>query len=272
MLQDRLDKTVAQLTDSKRLNIRLEEDLAKLQSDPFSSSHSVAPSRYAPSHAGQSYRTGRISPTSSIISGIIPHAHSTENLSGSGSAILPMITAQRDRFKQKNAELENDLAKAQSQISSLKQEVANLQRDNMQLYEKTRYVSSYNRTTTAQSSTSSFSTNPNPSSVQIDRYRAAYEQNISPFQAFRGRETARAMKKMGLAERVVYGLTRVILANRMTRNLFVGYCLFLHFLVILTLYYSGSARLADTPGIVGDMGKAGDGPGDWREEPYPGGR
>src|SRR5690606_30666088 len=112
-------------------------------SDPFSSAQSVAPSRYAPSHAPPSvYGRGRVSPTSSIISGYVPYNQSSDNLpgSGGGAGILQMITAQRDRFKQKNSQLENDIAKLNSTITSLRQEIDSLQKDNVQLYEKTRYV------------------------------------------------------------------------------------------------------------------------------------
>src|SRR5690606_19486429 len=79
-LQEKLDRTTKALEESKALNAKLEEDLLKLQSDPFSSAQSVAPSRYAPSHAPPSvYGRGRVSPTSSIISGYVPYNQSSDN-------------------------------------------------------------------------------------------------------------------------------------------------------------------------------------------------
>ena len=59
---------------------------------------------------------------------------------GGGSGILPMITAQRDRFKKRNAQLETELSESHRAVSKLRQEIAALQKDNLQLYEKTRYV------------------------------------------------------------------------------------------------------------------------------------
>jgi homeobox protein cut-like len=81
------------------------------------------------------------------------------------------------------------------------------------------------------------------SGVSIDRYRQAYEANISPFEAFRGRESARAYHRMGLAERLLYSLTRVVLANRVSRNLFAAYCVLLHVLVFFMLYWAGTAEV-----------------------------
>jgi homeobox protein cut-like len=239
---------------------------------------SVAPtyaSRYPQSgvHALGSYsgRRGKSSPTSSIISGFDPHNSSQASLDairagepvGSGSSILPMVAAQRDRFKQRNAQLENELARTHSTVSTLRQEIASLQKDNLQLYEKTRYVSSYNRGQPSTTSSTTFSTNPNPSTIQVssstasgltlDRYRSAYEANISPFAAFRGRESARAFKRMSLPERIVFSITRMVLANRMNRNLFAAYCLGLHILVFGMLYWMGTVDIEKHASNLGEV-------------------
>ena len=153
-----------------------------------------------------------------------------------------MVTAQRDRFKKKIGELEQELQKQYQTVSTLRSEVSSLQKDNLNLYEKTRYVSTYNRPS-AQPSTSgsAYGANPNPSTIQVsqdsssglslDRYRSTYESNISPFAAFRGRESARALKRMSLPERAVFQITRLVLQTRTSRNLFAMYCLALHLLV-----------------------------------------
>jgi homeobox protein cut-like len=207
-----------------------------------------------------------------------------------------MITAQRDRFKLKIQTLEDELSRSNSTVSTLRQEISSLQKDNLQLYEKTRYISSYSRagggggggggggatsssssayaTTTTNNSGLGISTNGN----NIDRYRQAYESNISPFEAFRGRESARAFHRMGVAERMVYSLARVVLANRTSRNLFAGYCLVLHCLVLCMMYYAGSVEVERhliVGGVGAGAGAAGAGGGgvgekDWRVEGFDG--
>ncbi|KAL7959221.1 CASP C terminal domain-containing protein [Trichoderma compactum] len=250
-LQEELSRTNAELEKAQNLNEKLESDLENLQAEganAFPSGASVA-GTYITRAQG---RKGRISPTSSIISGIDPRTTLGEREPmGGGSGILPMVTAQRDRFKKRNAQLEQELSESHRAVQQLRQEVTALQKDNLNLYEKTRYVSTYSRGGATTSSSSAYATNPNPSTVtiggtgnpgmELDRYRKAYESNISPFAAFRGRESARAYRRMSLPERVVYSITRMVLASRTSRNLFAAYCVALHILVFFSLYWMGTA-------------------------------
>ncbi|KAI1391341.1 CASP C terminal-domain-containing protein [Hypoxylon trugodes] len=301
-LQEEMSRTNADLERSQNLNAQLENDLANLQSEgqnAFPSGVSVAGTytRYAPSIA-PGRRGGRTSPTSSIISGFDPRTTGGEPMGG-GSGILPMITAQRDRFKKRNAQLEGELSESHRTVSQLRQEIAALQKDNLQLYEKTRYVSTYNRNGPSASSSSAYSSNPNPSvvamggtgnpGITLDRYKKAYESNISPFAAFRGRESARAYKRMSFPERMVYSVTRMVLASRTSRNLFAAYCVALHILVFFSLYWLGTvdveqhstnlsqgiaaaaaAGAAGGNGGGGGRGQAAAHPGSWQEEGFNG--
>lgn len=303
-LQEELSRTNSELEKSQNLNEKLENELSTIQAEApnaFPSGASVA--RYAPSIAPtRKLGGGRISPTSSIVSGFNPRGldrDSPDFAGGGAGGILPMITAQRDRFKKRNTQLEQELSETHKTVSQLRQEIAALQRDNLNLYEKTRYVSSYNRAgggMASATSTASFSSNPNPSTISfgatsgsdgnnggggvaLDRYRKAYESNISPFAAFRGRESARAYKRMSLPERAVYSITRMVLATRTSRNLFAAYCVALHVLVFLSLYWMGSADadqhvVTAAVGAVGSAAGAGAGAGgsagggEWSEEGF----
>ena len=293
-LQEELSRRNAELEKSQNLVQKLENDLESMQAEganAFPSGASVAGTYVT--RAPPTRRGGRVSPTSSIISGIDPRAAPGEREPmGGGSGILPMVTAQRDRFKQKNAQLEQELSETHRSVSQLRQEVAALQKDNLNLYEKTRYVSTYNRGGATTSSSSTFGSNPNPSTVSIggtgnpgiemDRYRKAYESNISPFAAFRGRESARAYRRMSFPERVVYSVTRMVLASRTSRNLFAAYCLALHLLVFCSLYWLGSAdfekhasNLGSTVAAAGAASRGGDSQdapvlhGEWKQDGFP---
>ena len=162
-LQETMSRTNAELERSQNLNATLENDLVKVQQEASNALDSSAMSTsgtYTSRYPTSSYnassfpnRKGRSSPTSSIISGFDPRSQSRSTLEniragepvGGGSGILPMIQAQRDRFKQKNSQLEQELSKQHDVLSSLRQEMASLQKDNLNLYEKSRYVSTYNR-------------------------------------------------------------------------------------------------------------------------------
>ena len=304
-LQETLSSNNAELERCQNLNARLENDLIRVQeghSNNFPSSAMSTTGTYTsryPSYAASSFagRRGRASPTSSIISGFDGHNNSQNTLEairagepvGGGSGILPMVEAQRNRFKQKNSQLEEELSKQYSTVSTLRQEIASLQKDNLNLYEKTRYVSTYNRGPQSSSATA-YSRDPHstampmpsdrPSSLSLDRYRSAYESNISPFAAFRDRESSRAYKRMSLPERIVFSISRMVLANRTGRNLFAAYCLTLHVLIFVMLYWMqtvdiekhasnlGEAAAAAVAGGLGSNAGADAHHGDWHQEGF----
>ncbi|KAL2365345.1 hypothetical protein RJZ56_001726 [Blastomyces dermatitidis] len=311
-LREDLSKTSADLQKSQNLAATLENDLLQMQREApsFPSAAMSVAGTYASRYPHSSRRGRAPSPTSSIISGF-DHANASANTMeairageavGGGSGILPMVQAQRDRFKQKNNELEEELSKTYAIVKSLRQEVASLQKDNLNLYEKTRYVSTYNRG--GQSSTSSasaYGNNPKATSIHpsadsasglsVDRYQSAYEAQISPFAAFRGRESARAYRRMSVPERIIFSVTRMVLANRTSRNLFAGYCVALHILLFVMLYIMstseierqtasaalgslGGAAMAGSAGVgssgAGTGNGAGGSPasGDWQQDKF----
>ena len=260
-LQDELSNANMELEKSRNLNAVLENDLEKVQQEAannFPSSAMSVAGTYTSRYPHSSYKSARggrsTSPTSSIISGFDPTSSpgGLESLkqgeAAGGSGILPMVTAQRDRFRKKITELEAELQKSYQSIQSLRSEVAALQKDNLTLYEKTRYVSTYNRS----SSAATYAASSEPTAIQIDnnanseptfhRYRSTYEANISPFSAFRNRESARVIKRMTLPERAVLQVARMILATRASRNLFAMYCLGLHILVLTMLFHFGDGK------------------------------
>ncbi|EED21338.1 Golgi membrane protein (Coy1), putative [Talaromyces stipitatus ATCC 10500] len=289
-LREESSGTKVELEKSQQLCATLENDLLRMQKSTNalpSAAMSVAgtyTSRFPSSRRG-----GGTSPTSSIISGFDQAVASANTMDairageavGGGSGILPMIQAQRDRFKQKNAKLEEELSKTYATVKSLRSEIASLQKDNLNLYEKTRYVSTYSRNQGgASTSASSYANRPSaasvyasdetPSGVLLDKYQSAYEAQISPFAAFRGREATRAYKRMSLPERLVFSITRVVLANRTSRNIFAAYCFALHILLFVMLYSMSAVEIekhhidnlangaaAAAAGVAGGGGSAG---------------
>ncbi|OKL64161.1 hypothetical protein UA08_01067 [Talaromyces atroroseus] len=301
-LQEESKITRTELEKSQALCTTLENDLLRMQKSTNalpSAAMSVAGTYTSRYHSSR--RGGATSPTSSIISGFDQAAASSNTMEairageavGGGSGILPMIQAQRDRFKQKNAQLEEELAKTYSTVKTLRQEVASLQKDNLNLYEKTRYVSTYSRGQgSASTSASAYANRPSAASayasddspspgLSLDKYQSAYEAQISPFAAFRGREATRAYKRMSLPERLVFSITRVVLANRTSRNIFAIYCFALHVLLFIMLYSMSAVEIEKhhidnlANGAVGggaagaDTGAAGKLHGDdWQQEGF----
>lgn len=169
------------------MNTKLEEDLLQLN-------HAAT---YAPSIAASTRYTWRAptnrpsSPTSSILGArdeLVTKASTPE------TSILPIITQQRDRFRARNSELEEDLKKQLSIISSLRGEIQQLQRDNVGLYEKVRYLQQFTKSAASNGDVNALeegegATGSNRPGVGIglERYRNAYEESMTPFEAFRGK-------------------------------------------------------------------------------------
>nr|GAT44640.1 Golgi membrane protein [Mycena chlorophos] len=231
--EEQLVATKADLEKQKDLNEKLETDLLSMNSHKSSESLAVAAETDATDLlAGLDLGRKKESATKTTP---IPFSSSSAD-----TTILPIVTSQRDRFRQRNAELEEELRKQFQIISELRAEIKNLQADNLKLYEKVRYMQSYREEAGSRPVTSQLDPLPAQSGSSraddMSRYRARYEEAMNPFEAFRGREATRAYQNLNVVERGVLILTRGILGNRRTRAFFIVYAIVLHMLVMVSTY------------------------------------
>ncbi|KAJ6587105.1 CASP C terminal-domain-containing protein, partial [Mycena vulgaris] len=252
--EEQLTSTSTELEKQKILNEKLENDLVSMNS--HKPNGDVPPSETDSTDVLAGLDLGRktvcsSSVYSSVRSTPIPFASSAD------TTILPIVTSQRDRFRQRNAELEEELRKQFQIISELRTEIKNLQSDNLKLYEKVRYMQSYREEAGSRPVTSQLDPLPAPSGSSarpaddMSKYRTRYEEAMNPFEAFRGREATRAYQNLNHIERGVLVLTRGILGNRRTRAFFIFYALALHLLVMFTTYEcttSSGGQLQKQPG------------------------
>ncbi|KAG0029013.1 hypothetical protein BGZ81_004205 [Podila clonocystis] len=188
-------------------------------------------------------------------------------------SILPIVTSQRDRFRQRNSELEEQLRQQSEQISNLRNETRTLQQDNVKLYEKMKYMQSYRGGddssgsgvgagylgSAAPSAMVDFSSpfrstgmTGRPTGGQhkkndgdeiqmqgvdpTDRYRNIYEESMNPFEAFHKKEENRRFNSMTPADKVMLTMSRLVLTNKVTRVMLIAYTMGLHFLMVMMLY------------------------------------
>jgi len=221
--QQQLEKASSELDKQKHLNEKLENDLLSINQDnDFSTVHSER-DVLANLDIGKKDTPIRSTP--------IPFTPSAD------TSILPIVTSQRDRFRQRNAELEEELRKQFQIISELRTEIKTLQGDNLKLFEKVRYMQSY-REDSGSRPVTQLDPLPPPSGRidDMSKYQARYEEAMNPFEAFRGREATRAYQNLNPVERGFLVLTRSILGNRRARAFFICYALVLHILVMFTIY------------------------------------
>jgi len=181
----------------------------------------------------------------------LPAAPAAAGASQTDNSILPIVTSQRDRFRARNAELEEELRKQFDTISDLRREVKALQADNLKLYEKVRYIGSYRED--ASSGVAGPSTSGGRAGLDgvgvgrddIGRYKDKYDESLNPFESFKSRvgpalvvapivfsdltlqclfllqEAQRAIQALNPIERAVFALCRSIIGNRRARSIFV---------------------------------------------------
>jgi len=193
-----------ELGQQKALNERLENDLLQVNRH--------IPKTNGDGASGYSTPSGQNQPQDGLAGlnlgqkdtsrkpGAIPFTSSAD------TSILPIVTSQRDRFRQRNAELEEELRKQFEIMSDLRSEIKTLQVDNLKLYEKVRYMQSY-RNETASGPSSSAPVNAPPTSFtrhdEMGKYRSMYEERMNPFEAFRGRVSS--TRRYRSSPRLVYG-------------------------------------------------------------------
>ncbi|KAJ3114526.1 hypothetical protein HDU96_001988 [Phlyctochytrium bullatum] len=182
----------------------------------------------------------------------------------SSSTIVPILIGQRDRYRQRNGELEAEVRTLKETVAELRNGMEGLRNDNVKLYEKLRYTETFQgagpaddgkkdgyviqmsdprparRSTAAAARTHTTSTAAltptTPTDDVTSRYRTLYDANLDPFQRFHRQEELRRVRDLNPAERGLLTFTRLMAGNRYTRLFFAGYSVALHLLVFATLY------------------------------------
>ncbi|VUZ47033.1 unnamed protein product [Hymenolepis diminuta] len=152
-----------------------------------------------------------------------------EKAAAGESSILSIVQSQRDRLRQQNRELEENLLSMRQQVVTVQTQLEALRQDNVKLYEKIRFVQSYNSSTNAGS-------NHAQEDEVLARYSNAYEDRLNPFKQFGQRERQQRYQALQPYEKVMHSLGRMIVHNRGARLATFAYVLVMHLLVFLILY------------------------------------
>ncbi|XP_063722033.1 protein CASP-like isoform X2 [Symsagittifera roscoffensis] len=143
------------------------------------------------------------------------------------NTLLSIVSSQRERFKARNQELEVENKGYQQKISVLRGECDKLRTDNVQLYEKIKYLHSYNQ---------SRSESGGGKNDVENRYSAEYENKLDPFTTFSQRERQRKYANLAGFEKVVLNVGQLIFSNRKARIMAFVYAMLLHALVFIVLW------------------------------------
>merc|ERR1719430_2317997 len=145
------------------------------------------------------------------------------------STLLPIIKAQRERFRLRNEELESANLQQQHQLSTLNNQMLSLQQDNVKLYEKIRFLQACGGSGSGRKQGDTV--------VPVEnRYQGEYEQKLDPFQTFSQAEKKRKYGQLSVIEKVILSLIRFMVSNKTVRLMVTFYSILLHGLVFAVLY------------------------------------
>ncbi|KAI9022657.1 CASP C terminal-domain-containing protein [Hyaloraphidium curvatum] len=168
------------------------------------------------------------------------------------ASLIRILTAQRDRYRHRNGELEELHRKDLEQLSEYRTALEGLKEDNLKLYEKVRFLQSAAADGLStprkpfKSTVSSASGSPSNQAAAAARsqhapsveskYAPMYEARLDPFSRFSRTEEMRRVNSLPPLDKATLQFTRFFLANRYTRMSFLMYAGLLHLLVTALLY------------------------------------
>ncbi|KAL5722200.1 hypothetical protein ACHQM5_005747 [Ranunculus cassubicifolius] len=154
------------------------------------------------------------------------------------SSMLRVICNQRDRFRKRLQETEEEVRRLKEKIGLLTVELEKTKADNVKLYGKIRYVQDYNieRVVSRGSSRKSEDLESGFGSDVESKYKKIYEDDINPFAAFSRKERDQRYKELGFRDKITLSSGRFLLGNKYARTFVFFYSIGLHLLVFSCLY------------------------------------
>lgn len=154
------------------------------------------------------------------------------------SSMLKVICNQRDRFRARLRETEEEIRQLKEKIGALTSELDKTKADNVKLYEKIRYVQDYNSERVISRGSKKYVEDLESgfSSDVESKYKKMYEDDINPFAAFSKKERDQRYKELGLRDKITLSSGRFLLGNKYARTFVFFYTIGLHILVFTCLY------------------------------------
>ncbi|KAA3455790.1 protein CASP-like [Gossypium australe] len=166
------------------------------------------------------------------------------------SSMLKVICNQRDRFRARLRETEEEIRQLKEKIGELTTELEKTKADNVKLYGKIRYVQDYNQEKVISRGSKKYAEDLESgfTSDVESKYKKIYEDDINPFAAFSKKERDQRYKELGFRDRITLSSGRFLLGNKYgfvsssiaytvyARTFAFFYTIGLHILVFTCLY------------------------------------
>ncbi|GIL55034.1 hypothetical protein Vafri_10686 [Volvox africanus] len=207
----------AQLAEQVALVRQLEEDLLASR---------AAEARLA---AGAGAPGG--STSSPNVAGLV--ASASGDTDDGDASMVRVLCAQRDRFRARVHDLEEELTRLRAELAATKSAAAAAKADNLALVERLRYV--HSRTTPVGDGKAGKGADVEAGAEVERRYGKIYDEGINPFREFKEQQKERQKSAMGLVDRAMYMLSQLVYGNSAARMFAFMYLALMHALVFASL-------------------------------------
>lgn len=139
---------------------------------------------------------------------------------------LDIVAGQRDRYRLRHQQLEEEQSILLSKLDSMKQEAGKLRTDNLKLYERLRFAQ------TSKGSGGDIETGDH----MEKRYSAMYEDSHNLFNAFNKTQKQARYRSLTATDKITFQTAHICLGSKVLRKVLFFYAISLHVLVFITLW------------------------------------
>ena len=251
-LAERVAQLEEEVADARGLAGRLEEDLGRLRVG-----HSGRDEDGAPGAAGGPATTLPPIPGGTLLDPKDTDVAAAGAAGGDGgdAGLIAIVAGQRDRFRKKMLELEDAMEKGRVERQKLTLEADKLRADNVSLYEKLRYVQSFEAA--GGGGGGDFKRRPGGGVGAGGRdveqggdpeYRRLWEETRgNPFAEWAARERDARVRGMRVHDRLMLHGGRLVMGSSVARAAVAAYLGLLHLLVLVALY-----RMSHASGVLAE--------------------
>ncbi|GIL82817.1 hypothetical protein Vretimale_8189 [Volvox reticuliferus] len=170
------------------------------------------------------------------------------------ASMVRVLCAQRDRFRARVHDLEEELTRLRAELAATKSAAAAAKADNIALVERLRYV--HSRTTAVGDGKAGKGADVEVGAEVERRYGKIYDEGINPFREFKEQQKERQKSAMGLVDRAMYMLSQLVYGNSAARMFAFLYLALMHALVFVSLmrmtHHSSHQLYSHTQAVLND--------------------
>ena len=156
-------------------------------------------------------------------------------------SVATIVMAQRDRLRSRCEALEAERDSFKRELQAQVDAAESLKADNTKLFEKMRYLQSYNNNS---GSSGRAYARTNSRDLDLEALEQRYEASVDPFRQFGRAERQRKLKEMSPMERTVFVVAKTVLGTKEMRTFLFFYVVAMHVLVFLTTYHWSHSEMA----------------------------